>query len=562
MRVRRFALLAVLSLAAVAAPARSDEAKKVAEPAAVAQFAPIDEILADVKYLADLAGRGEEAKQFDSMLKSQIGEKGLKGIDTKRPWGFYSMDIGSPGTVLVPISDKKDFLDLLNNLNQKAEKGDDGIYTLTPDFPPVTVYFRFANKYLYATAQDKGLIAKEKLLDPAKVLLPGQTSTATLLLHLDQVPDGLKRMALGEFEVQVANVKDEKPAGETDVQHQFKVQVLDDLVAQVHGFAKEGGELDLKLTIDRKAHALRAEATVTGKPGSKLKANLADLGRATSLFGAMVDAGSAMNLLAHGSMPAGLRKAFEPVIDEAVNKALAKEKDETKRQLAAKVLKALDPTFKSGEVDAGFSLRGPDADHAYTVLAGIKLKDGKGVEKALRDLVRSLPEGARAKIKFNAEREGTVGIHRIDGQDSYDAKTRQVIGNNPIYFVIRDDAALVAAGPDALKAVKELAAAEPKAQPPLAFEMRLARLAPLMAAQDRDAANAAEQVFGKEGKGGDKIRFSVRGGEALKVRFSVQAPVVKFFAQVAERRQRAIEKESQEAEKAVKEAKEAKEKDK
>ncbi|HEV3262209.1 MAG TPA: hypothetical protein VG013_35480 [Gemmataceae bacterium] len=556
MRVRLFALLAVLSLAAVPSPARSAEAKKAAEPAAVGQFQSIDEIMADIMYLAALAGHEEDAKNFDGIIKSQIGEKGLQGIDTKKPWGVYNMVVGTPGTVLVPITDEKAFLDLLGNLNQKPEKGDDGIYSLTPDGSPVTVYFRFANKYLYATAQDKDILAKEKLLDPSKVLLASRTSTVALLLHLDQVPNELKDMGLSQFEVALANAKDEKPVGETDAQHQFKVQFLDDLFERVKRFAKEGGDLDVKFNIDRKAHALTAEATVTAKSGSKLETNIADLGKATSLFGGMLNAGSAMNMLAHGSMPANLHKSFEPVVDEVVNKALENEKDKIKRQQAEKVLKALKPTFKSGEVDAGFSLRGPDADHFYTVLMGIKLTDGKGVENALRDLVRTLPERDQAKVKFNAEREGKVRIHRVDAQDAYDTKTRQVIGNNPIYVVIRDDAALITAGPGALKAVKELAVAEPKVQPQFEFEMGLARLAPLMAKEHPEAAKAAEEAFAKAGKGSDKIRFSVQGGEALKVRFAVQAPVVKFFSHIAEStRSRAIEQEREAAEKAAKEVK-------
>ena len=136
MRVRLFALLAVLSLAAVPSPARSAEAKKAAKPAAVGQFQSIDEIMADIKYLAALAGHEEEAEHFDGIIKSQIGEKGLQGIDTKKPWGFYNMVVGTPGTVLVPISDEKakekirqEILDPILKDNCRArDLGSDGNY--------------------------------------------------------------------------------------------------------------------------------------------------------------------------------------------------------------------------------------------------------------------------------------------------------------------------------------------------------------------------------------------------------------------------------------------------
>src|SRR5262249_50818898 len=148
------------------------------------------------------------------------------------------------------------------------------------------------------------------------------------------------------------------------------------------------------------------------------------------------------------------RKALEPVIDEGIRTALAKEKDEGRRRQAEAFLKALTPTLKSGEIDAAVSLRGPQNDH-YGVIIGVKLKEGDRLDQTLRDLLRDLPPNDRAKIKFDAETAGGVKVHRIDVQQSLDAKARQAVGDNPLYVAFRPDAVFVALGEGGLSALKQ-----------------------------------------------------------------------------------------------------------
>ena len=91
--------------------------------------------------------------------------------------------------VLVPIADEKAFLDLLDRLNFKADKGKDDVYTVKPEGLQVEIYFRFAHKYAYATALNKSAIAKDKLLEPAKVLPEGEMAALTVVARLDRVPN-------------------------------------------------------------------------------------------------------------------------------------------------------------------------------------------------------------------------------------------------------------------------------------------------------------------------------------------------------------------------------------
>src|SRR5439155_26713167 len=110
----------------------------------------------------------------EGFVKSWIGSKGLDAIDTKRPLGLYgSLDanlLESTAVLLVPIADPKAFLGLVEGFDLKPKKEDDDIYSMTVEKVPFPIYFRFANKYVYATVREKTALDKNKLLDPTKVL--------------------------------------------------------------------------------------------------------------------------------------------------------------------------------------------------------------------------------------------------------------------------------------------------------------------------------------------------------------------------------------------------------
>src|SRR5439155_21136386 len=128
-----------------------------------------------------------------------------KAIDFTRPLGLYgTINADKPedstGIIMVPVADEKALLDLLANFQMMPDKGEDGVYTVQAPFPPIPIYFRFANKYVYITAQNKSGVAKENILDPAKVLALGKAATFSALFRFDQIPDDVKQMAVGFWE--------------------------------------------------------------------------------------------------------------------------------------------------------------------------------------------------------------------------------------------------------------------------------------------------------------------------------------------------------------------------
>jgi hypothetical protein len=69
---------------------------------------------------------------------------------------------------------------------------------------------------------------------------------------------------------------------------------------------------------------------------------------------------------------------------------------------------------------------------------------------------------------------------------------------------------------------------QPKAGPAVYFEMALASLIPTISQYQKTGPKAAREAFGED-KGADRIRLTVEGGKALKVRFALKTPVIKFY---------------------------------
>ncbi len=245
---------------------------------------------------------------------------------------------------------------------------------------------------------------------------------------------------------------------------------------------------------------------------------------------------AAIRGLAHATLPENVRKALGPVVDEDLAKALAKEQDKEKRERATEFVNALKPTLKAGEFDGAFAVRAPAGEGKHhTVVVALKIKDGTQLDKAFRDTVKGLPEKDRDSIKLDAEKVGDVAVHQVNAQKNFDEKARRALGENPVYLAFRDDAAFIALGDNGVGALKDALAAGPGSALPFRLEINMARMVPAIAAEHKDekgaVAQAAQEAFGNE-KGNDLVSITVEGGEQLRGRLLIKAPVLKFVSLV------------------------------
>jgi hypothetical protein len=520
-------ICAALVALTVILPAQLRAADK---PAVVLRFAALDHLRSDFRYLGEVIGEGEKAKQLDELIKSKLGEKGLEGIDAKKPIGVYGwigeFGIDSKAVVLVPIAKQKAFVDLVSDtLDAKPEKGDDDVYTMNVDKLPFPIYFRFVNGYAYVTVRDKEVLDKDKLLAPSVVLPGAGVGTASFTVNIDQIPDDLKEKALGVMENQLAGFKDKEMRGHSEAQKKFRDAAVDELSAQVKALFTDGGATTFRLDLDRKDGDLSLTMSVAGTPDSPLTNKIRDLGRIQSCTAALLHPESPLNVELNVRLPQKLRELFASAIKDGEKQMLAKAKDENQREVLNTLLEGIMPTLKAAELDTAIDLRGPNDRGIYTMMAGIKVKDGAKMEQSFLKAAARFPK----LVNLDAEKADQVNIHRINPDKNLKSSTRRTLGENPVYVGFQHDVLFLGAGEKGLDALKEALAAAPRTGKVMELQMALARLVPLF--DDPKQAEVARQVFGKSNDG-DRLHLSVEGGNALTLRLSLKAKLIDFVNRV------------------------------
>jgi hypothetical protein len=308
------------------------------------------------------------------------------------------------------------------------------------------------------------------------------------------------------IEEKLAEAKKQAPADETESMKKLRHASIDLVVEKVKSVLNDGEEMTLKLGVDQKKEDLNADFTFKAKKGSPLAKDLESLGKTSSLSSSLAGDHAAVRIVGAMALPAELRKLMGPALTDAIKDAVAKEKDPHKAKAMKLTTEAILPTLLAGELDAGFAAIGPNKDGHFTFIGGAKLVDGKKVESALANLHDLMDEKDRKNFILNATTIGNVNV------------------------AVRNDLVLVAAGPDALKAMKDTLNASPKSSAPLfkaeiAFGRFLA-----MNPNDPKAAKLAQEVFGKDPKGSDTASITVEMGETLKISLTAKAKIVAFGA--------------------------------
>jgi hypothetical protein len=519
------ALLLVLPSFARAA---DKPAAKSAKPGVILRFASLDHLRGDFRYLADVVGQAEKAKQLDALIKSKLGEKGFEGIDGKKPLGAYgwvgNFGIDSRIVFLVPITNEKGFLELIGDqFDVKPDKGDDGVYTLNIEKVPAPVYLRFANKYAYVTMRDKDLLDKDKLLTPATVLPAENPEALSASVDIDQFPTNLKELALGTIENRLADLKEKEMPGHTESQKKFRDAGVDEMGSLVKTLFNDGGLATLNLHLDRQSGDLALTMSVAGKAGTTLAADIQKMRQVKSYTAALLRPDSALKGELNVRLSEKLRALVAPALQDAEKQALAKA-DENQREVLNTIL-GIRPTLKAAELDTAIDLQGPGEQGVYTLVGGVKIKDGRNLEKALRKSAAQFSQ----LIKLDVEKVDRIAIHRINSDKELKAGARRTLGENPTYVAFRDDVMFLGAGEKGLAALKEVLAIAPTTGKVVDLQVAVSRLVPL--SDDEKAAGIARKVFGDDKKA-DRFRLTVEGGKSLTMRLSIKAKLIEYINEV------------------------------
>lgn len=501
-------------------------------PALVVQVRSLERVFDQAKLVLSLIGQEEIADKVEAMLRAKIGAGGLEGVDLKKPLGVvvrFGKDIDdiSP-LVLVPISDEKAFLKVLEKNKVKFTKGKNDVYTVRVGRDiEIELYFRITKGYLHLTLLNQAALAEARLADPEKLLGGAEGPTFSVTARIDLIPLAARQIALAKVEEMAAPLF--KEGGGSKAQRDFARAMLEGAGAALKAILDEGQEFRFTLDIDAKSKKLSANASLTAKPGSALAKTLETLGNQQSLFGSLLTDKAAFNAVINAPFPDNAKKALADVFAELKEGAL-KELTDAKKKIQAQALFAvLEPSFKEGKMDA-FVMMNPSAGKTVTYLVALRVKDGMKLEKELRKLV----EEARAlmakkdhdKIQLDFAKEGGVSIHRFAIPEGPEfAKVLPILGDPNVYFALRDDAIFVGVGKEALEAVKGSAKnAKPGKAPLLSYRADMKQMASVLAGVE-GLPPGIEKLFA-EAKD-NVVVLRVDGGAALTAR--VELPLNIFL---------------------------------
>lgn len=527
MFTRVVCVVALLGL--VAAPARSAE-PKTKTPTVLVRVHSLNRLLDDVRYVLRLTDQPDALKQFDDGLKQGF-PNGLEGIDATKPWAAYGVLepnlMETAGVLLIPVANEKAVLGLLEKLPGVSPKKDGDYYVIQHERLPVPIYFKFAEGYLWATVRDKSGIEKDKALPLAAIFSKSEPASVHFELHIDTIPDAFKQLAIGQAELRLSNVEDKKPAGETPAQHALKVAVVREVSKVMSSVLTDGGTIAADMDISSQRDQLGFKLSVAGKPGSKLADSIKSLGQGTSQFAALAAKKGAVTANAHIELPASLVKPLADAIDAELAKGMANTKDQKERSRNEKIAKAVAPTLKAGVLDFAASLSSPSASGVYTLVAGLRVKEGAKLATAAKELIKeNLPPGQNI-IKITDKGAGALFVLY---PPELDEVYRATFSDNPVVFDVRADAVFLGLGEKVREAIEAASAAGSGSAPTLAIGVEAAKLPAVMTWKEKaaQATELAKKYFQKSGD--DQLRFGIKGGQAIEIQATLKGPAAKFFA--------------------------------
>ena len=106
-------------------------------------------------------------------------------------------------------------------------------------------------------------------------------------------------------------------------------------------------------------------------------------------------------------------------------------------------------TAKTGRLDAGAVLTGPDKDDRYTAVAAVALNDTAKVVAAVRTAHKDAPDAVRAVVKLDTAKAGGLSVHTAVVGPFLPPEAQRVFGANATLSVAFGPKAVYAAvGPN------------------------------------------------------------------------------------------------------------------
>ncbi len=519
----------LLLLAALTSTFLMPAGLRAADPPIVFQTQPVGRILADARATIQIIGGPEAVKGFNDTLTRNFGEKGFDGLDLTRPvvgYGMVPAELAdSVVVVAIPVTGEKEFLDLCERINGNAPvplKG--GLYELPSVDSTVKTLCRVANQHAYiAIGKDPTAALEPAALIPAQKLFdPTERSLASAKVHFDRLTPGTQDKLLALIaELQKG---DFLGLGRIGMQEKLILNSLGKGLSNVVVQSKEAKLAVLRLGLDVPTSNFSVEIAVTPNADSSLAKVIAARKPTENKFGALITPDTAVGF-----------KTRLPLFNDDLRDSAKTGLEEFRKEIPGgspsmnaaldELFKGLARTVKTGEVDIVGVVRGPDKQGYFTAIGVVAFDDALPLEKAFRKFIEAeAPDEFKKHLKWDAEKAGTVNIHTLAmvEDDFIFREIKKPFGDNPtIAFAFAPNGIFVAAGPEAIDAIKKALVVKPAPSPVLEVMINPARLGKLAGTIEVEGQNMIVRSFGTEDKPFSAMSMTVEGGAELKTRFVI-----------------------------------------
>ncbi len=545
-RVLPVLLIALLASAAGLVPAQAASAAEP-KPFAVAAIASYDEIMADLNWAGELAGEANVAKRVEALVKFFTQDKGLAGLNKKKPLGavVFATDDQPVGCALIPVTDFDKLLDVVEPFAKKIEELDSGALRIEGDGP--TIFVKHQNGW--AIASDKHDVLALAPANPAKWLAPlVKQYDAAISFNARGVPAKLRKQLISQIKKEAAKGESRLP-GETDELYALRKRLMASAVGAITTAINDLESVTIGWSLDRKAKTASAELAVTARKGSKMARAMAQLAGAETAFGGFLMDEAAITAHLTGDCPflagADFGAAFaagKKEIFKQIDADVPDEHAEAAKDLIEGLLEVAEETIATGRIDGAASvILEPDA---ATLVAGRHLADGRKLEAVLGRALKAARKEHAAIIdkhlKVDADECCGVSFHVITipiPPGSEDAEQAvQLLGEKlQIVGGFGKEAVYVAVGKDALKTLKQAIgnSSEPKAVVPAAISVSLSKIANVAAELSEGPQKEQAQIVASmlaEAEGKDHLSLSaVATDRGVKLRVEIEGGVLSLM---------------------------------
>ena len=526
-------MMRFLTLAIVATIGLANQSP-AAEPALEMRVQSVKQLLSNAEYLGSLFDQAEAAKQFKAFIEQTgNGESGFEGIDIDKPVGLYAFvekDVNkSRVTLMIPVKDKEAMLNAIKqrlNLTPEIEEG--GHYIAhSPDFPQ-PIFLRFSDGYLHATTPNRAAIMPNMLLKPAQFFAAKQTTVASLIVRLDEVPADIRTTFFGLFEFGYTEQMNKNLEPGT-----YKADVLnfasDLFLGALKQVVMEGQ--DLKATFDVKPELDEFDLKVTfdGQADSDLQKTLTSWkGRSSVAKRINVPKNPLLQQQAHFALTEPKRIKWAELVEKTIEQELAKIDDGVERNISKTAIDAVKPTLKAGVLD--FGLIATETDKGLNSVVAIKVVKGTEIAKTVQTF-SLFAEKKDVEFKFNIEEINGVKLHKVTIKDENFAK---LTGTKFVWLGTSDDI-LLASVEENGEAIRKAAQGDAGSSPISKTELSMARFLTFIEKinPNEPFQETAKVTFGEKGpKGLDTIKFDVTGGETMTIQLKTKGSLARFFFQL------------------------------